>query len=55
MNYDLYKCTDTNFPASGKYNKISNKFTHEGIHIQYENHFYIIPEIFNKGFKKNEL
>ena len=55
VNYDFYKCTDTNCPASGKYNKISNKFTHEGIHLQYENHSYIIPEIFNNGFKKNEL
>ena len=55
MNYDFYKCTDTNFPASGKYNKTSNKFTDEGIHLLYENHSYIIPEIFNNGFKKNEL
>ena len=37
MNYDFYKCTDTKCLASGKYNKIINTFTHEGIHLQYEN------------------
>ena len=52
VNYDFYKCTDTNCQASCKYNKISNKFTPDGIHLQYENHSYIIPEIFNNGFKK---
>jgi hypothetical protein len=55
VNYDFYKCRDTNCPASGKYSKITNKFTNEGIHIQYENHSYIIPEIFNNGFKKKDL
>ena len=53
--YDFYKCRDTNCPASGKYSKITNKFTNEGIHIQYEKHSFIIPEIFNNGFKKKDL
>ena len=52
MNYDFYKYTDNNCPASGKYSKITNKFNNEGIHIHYENHSYFIPEIFNNGFKK---
>jgi hypothetical protein len=55
VNYDFYKYTDTNCPASGKYSKITNKFTNEGIHIQYDNHSYIIPEIFNNEFKKKDL
>lgn len=52
MNYDFYKCRDTNCPASGKFSKITNEFTPEVIHLPYDNHSYIIREIFNDGFKK---
>ena len=53
MNYDFYKYRDINYPATGKYSKISNIFTYEGVHLKYDNHSYIILEIFNNRFKKN--
>ena len=55
VNYDFFKCSDTNCSASGKYCKTNNLFKPEGLHNAYENHSYIIPEIFNSKFKKNEL
>ena len=54
-NYYFYKCSDTSCGASGKLYKELNIFKNEGKHIMYENHSYIISEIFNNKFKLHKL